>query len=93
MSMEQKDICRITLDFNKTENIQQTYEELKKQMTLPEYFGNNLDALHDCLTECAEPIELTLIPGEKKEESWVAAFGRVCMDAAEENSKISVEIR
>ena len=33
---------------------------LKKQLSLPEYYGGNLDALFDCLTELSQPLQLEL---------------------------------
>ena len=34
---------------------------LAKMLHLPAYYGNNLDALHDCLTEIGEETELILL--------------------------------
>ena len=62
----------------------------------PECYGENLDALHDCLTDIADfdahiritnnsALEQTL--GEKYADS----LRRVLMDCAEENPHISVE--
>jgi ribonuclease inhibitor len=50
----------IILDGKKilTEEVFHTY--IKKELDLPEYYGNNLDALWDCLTDLqAEHITLT----------------------------------
>lgn len=62
----------------------------------PECYGENLDALHDCLTDIADfdahiritnnsALEQTL--GEK----YAASLRRVLRDCAEENPHISVE--
>lgn len=32
------------------------YETIQKQLPVPDYFGNNLDAFHDYVTEDIEPI-------------------------------------
>ena len=44
----------INIDFYRIHTWAAFYRELKKQLSLPEYFGNNLDALWDCLTGEAE---------------------------------------
>ena len=37
---------------------EQMHAYLRKRLKLPEYYGNNLDALYDCLTEWREETEL-----------------------------------
>ena len=41
----------IQLDFDHIENKEQLHEYLTQKLKLPDYYGSNLDALHDCLTE------------------------------------------
>ena len=36
------------------------HEKLKQVLSLPDWYGHNLDAMHDCLTEIAAPVKLTL---------------------------------
>ena len=40
---------------------EKAHAHLKKRLSLPDYYGNNLDALCDCLTEIGEPTEITLV--------------------------------
>ncbi|MBQ7916001.1 MAG: barstar family protein [Firmicutes bacterium] len=55
----------------------------------PEYYGKNLDALHDMLTEISEDTEVYLLHWES-----MGAYGkkllRVFEDAAQENEKLKV---
>lgn len=41
----------IQLDFINIENKEQLHGYLKQKLKLQDYYGNNLDALHDCLAE------------------------------------------
>lgn len=60
-------------------------ELLGRALALPEWWGRNLDALHDCLTDLGRPVRLE-ISGRKAME--MSAFGRrllrVLEDAAAE---------
>ncbi|MGN1266775.1 MAG: barstar family protein [Dorea sp.] len=56
-------------DFMKTKEDVHTY--LKEQLELPEYYGANLDALYDCLTEQDDiEIEIINMPEEKSSYVW-----------------------
>ena len=37
------------------------HELLERELSFPEYYGKNLDALYDCLTEVQEDVELEVI--------------------------------
>ncbi|MCO5234420.1 MAG: barstar family protein [Chitinophagales bacterium] len=52
----------ITINFNEVNNIDEFYLKIKNELSLPEYFGNNLDALYDVLTSgWNSPIELKFV--------------------------------
>ena len=71
------------------------HEILKKELSLPAYYGNNLDALHDCLTEMGQ-IRIDLYCCAQVRRN-LAAYGdrllRVFEDAAEENGNITLTCR
>ena len=41
----------LTVDFNGATDKAAVHEAIKAGLELPEYYGKNLDALHDCLSE------------------------------------------
>ena len=61
---------------------------LAKMLHLPAYYGNNLDALHDCLTEIGEETELILLNWDAYDHTRRAAC--VMQDCAEENEKLHI---
>lgn len=63
---------QITLDGNILADDAQVHDYLKEHLGFPEYYGKNLDALHDCLGDL-EDMEITIIA--PKEDS--AIFQRV----------------
>ena len=44
----------IVLDGRRMEDREGLHAELKQKLSLPEYYGGNLDALNDCLSERRE---------------------------------------
>lgn len=48
------------LDGQKMTDRQSTHAYLKKRLCFPDYYGNNLDALYDLLTEIGEPQRILL---------------------------------
>lgn len=55
---------QITLDGNLLADAAQVHSYLKECLEFPEYYGNNLDALHDCLTDL-DTIEITITAPEE----------------------------
>ena len=50
---------QIILDGNILADAAQAHDYLKEMLEFPEYYGKNLDALHDCLTDL-ENVEITI---------------------------------
>ena len=52
----------IYIDFTDLGDYEDFYAQLKEKLTLPEFFGDNLDALYDFLTGFAElPLHLEFV--------------------------------
>ena len=47
---------KIVLTFSGVTSKEEIHEYLKRKLDLPEYYGRNLDALYDCLTDLCEPV-------------------------------------
>jgi ribonuclease inhibitor len=46
------------IDGNHFSEVESFYKEVSQVFSLPDYFGNNLDALYDVLSDMEEPIEV-----------------------------------
>ena len=62
-------------------------------LSFPDHYGNNLDALHDCLTSLPEETDLTLLnwpAAEAELGRYAAALKRVLEDSARENPLLHI---
>ena len=50
---------QVILDGNILADATQVHDYLKEMLEFPEYYGKNLDALHDCLTDL-EDVKITI---------------------------------
>ncbi len=75
----------IRLDGAQLQNRKEAMELLGQALALPKWWGRNLDALYDCLTDLGRPVRLEI---SRREAMEASAFGRrllrVLEDAAAE---------
>ncbi len=86
-------MLRVTIDGASIPDRRALHEALAP--VLPEWYGRNLDALYDCLTEPGELIQLTiqdLDALEKHLGGYAHAFLRVLKDASEECGRVRYEL-
>ena len=71
----------------------QAHQYLAQELTLPDYYGKNLDALYDCLTELGE-CALVLHEAEALRQSggYGAKILNVFEEAAQANPCLTLEI-
>ena len=87
---------KITLDLAHMQSVPALHNYLRSVLALPVYYGANLDALYDCLTELDAATEL-VVPAVIADEAHLGWYGeqllQVLQDAAEENEALTVTIR
>ena len=87
---------KINLYIEKMRSLPMLHKYLHTALALPEYYGANLDALFDCLTELAEPTEL-VVPRQVADEAYLGWYGQqflqMLQDAAEENTALKITLR
>lgn len=86
----------VKLNVEKMTGLTALHKYLRSALALPVYYGSNLDALYDCLTEITEETEL-IVPQDVTKEEYLGWYGsqllQVLQDAAEENPSLKVKIQ
>lgn len=86
---------RVTLSGNKMTSREVLHTYLAKKLAFPSYYGKNLDALHDCLTERSTPLHITVTYADRLKEhlgDYGETLLQVLQDTTEENEQISLSI-
>ena len=79
---------RIRLDGKKMTDRKTAHEYIAARLSFPDYYGKNLDALADCLSEISEDTQIKLINTEefvKNLDPLHKGFIRVFTDISESN--------
>lgn len=80
------------LDLSDVVTKEELHEKLKLFFDFPKYYGGNLDAMYDCLTDISEETNVTIILPEhwpEYEDKYIKNFIKVCGDAASDNGKLT----
>ncbi len=82
----------VTLDCRSVQSPQALHMALQSGLDFPAWYGRNLDALYDCLTDLHQKTCLILL-GWDSLGTWEQGFRLTLQDAARENAAFSVEFR
>ena len=83
------------IDGNSVTSMEEIHKSFAKQLGFPEWYGGNLDALHDCLTDLHEDVDVSIVHSDALLETLGPAFvrlSRVLADAAEENPYLKLHL-
>jgi len=81
------------IDGEALESRRALHDALARQLALPEWYGRNLDALFDCLTDLHERTEIRVIHGEELRRRLGGYAGKllqVLHEAADENHCLTI---
>ena len=84
---------QVIIDGSKIESRADMHDALAKGLDFPKWYGKNLDALYDCLTDISEECEIVIENEEKLRdalERQYKGFMKVFEDAAKETGKIKI---
>ena len=93
--MEERELRRLTLDFSECRYLGEIYAHIKDVLELPQWCGENLDALWDAVTGMMyTPAEVTIIPKVRRKELQedVKEIITVFQEAQQEYNEISISV-
>lgn len=84
---------KLTIDFRKIKDRESAQEYLSRKKQFPEYYGKNLDALHDVLTSINEKTRIIIryYKPSLTSESYAEKVMEVIRDSADENENLIIE--
>lgn len=80
---------KIVIDLAGMRTPEQIHPYIAAQMGLPDYYGKNLDALFDCLTEIAEPTCIGVYNMDVS-QAYMLGLADVLRDADADNPNLCV---
>ena len=86
-------MAEIILDGLELRSLEEVHDRFARALDLPEWYGRNLDALFDCLTDLGEPVAVRLLHQEALEDRLGPrgrALARLLRRAAEENPRVTL---
>jgi ribonuclease inhibitor len=87
---------KITLELERMGSLPALHKYLRRELALPVYYGANLDALYDCLTEMTDDTQL-VVPAAVADDAHLGWYGKqllqVLQDAAAANEHLQVLVK
>ncbi|WP_325200004.1 barstar family protein [Oscillibacter sp.] len=86
-------MAEIVLDGLELQSMEEVHDRFARALGLPEWYGRNLDALFDCLTDLGEPLTIRLLRQEALEDRLGRrgqALVRLLRRAAAENPHVTL---
>lgn len=81
----------IMIDCAEISTSRSLHNAFAEALSFPEWYGKNLDALHDCLTGISEETHLT-VANLSNLGRFSVGFRRVLRDSEEENANLKVSL-
>ena len=86
----------LVVDGNKINDMADIHSLFAKELSFPEWYGNNLDALRDCLTDVSDEVVITVVNRDALFEKLNVRYGRFLKTleySKKENEKLKIILK
>lgn len=84
---------RVELSERELKTEKDAHELLAKALAFPRYYGANLDALEDCLSEISMPTRIVIKPDRRSPKPWFREMTEVIRESAQRSCYLGCTIR
>lgn len=85
---------KVTLREKELRTPSEAHERLARELDFPDYYGHNLDALEDCLSEIRTPTRIVIVrKGASSGGDWFDALEEVVRESAQRSCFLGCTIR
>ena len=84
----------VLMDLNRLDSMKNVHAFLERELEFPEYYGHNLDALYDCLTDIDAPVTIIIVNVPENEdalEGRLEGLLSVLESASDENPNVAIK--
>ncbi len=81
------------IDLSEVKSKADLHDVLKSKLPLPDYYGRNLDAFYDALTEFDKPAEIRFVnvdAAEEAMESYIKSLRKLCKRVNDEDPEMVI---
>ena len=83
----------IIIDGKRMTTVDETHRYLERTLRLPPYYGHNLDALYDCLSDLSQNVFIILINGDSMQENLGEAYAQKLRTVFADASRVPFAFR
>lgn len=84
---------KVVLKEAEFESPARAHDYLARKLDFPDYYGCNLDALEDCLSDIHTPTRIVLVRDARHSRPWFEAFEEVICESAQRSCFLGCIIR
>jgi ribonuclease inhibitor len=84
---------KVTLKEDELAVAADAHARIAEKLDFPDYYGNSLDALADCLGDICQPTRITIVRSADERKDWFDAIVETIKECCQESSYVGCVIK